>query len=97
MISDSAVCIDSTLAWINTSLPYTSQSGDAIWILKAFIGLAVLVCISLVMWQTEALSFVPASLADGIGATCGEKARVLAFSLNAGLIITTLRIPLAAS
>ncbi len=97
MISNSAVSIDGTFAGVNTSFILTSQSSYAIRMFKAFVRLTVMISISLVMGQAEAFCSVSTGFADCIGATLGEKTRILTFLTDACLVITTFRVALAAS
>ncbi len=95
MVSAGAVGIDGTTAGVNTFPVLAGQGGGTVWVHQALIGHAADKWISIMVGRTYAVGPVAAWLTDGIGATLSVETGVLAFPVNAGLVVTALKVALA--
>ncbi len=97
MVPWAAVGIDGTLARINTLLLPAGQGSVTVGVHLTLVGPAVVVGITLVIVQAVAPGLVALGLAVGVGPAVLKQAGVLALLPDAGLVISALRVTLAAS
>lgn len=97
MVSCSAISIDGTLTGINTFEVVAPQCSGTVRISKTFIGLTVVVRVTLVVFKARTNTSVCLGTANGIGATLCVQARVLAVPVITGFYQFTLWISLTTS
>lgn len=96
VVSGRAERIDCTLAGVNTLSVPTGKRVTTVRVNFAFVALALNFWVALSIILTVTASLVVSSLAVGIHATLLERTRVLAFFVDASLVVSTLRMIAAA-
>ncbi len=97
VVPSGAISIDGTCARIDAFLISTSQGGGAVWIDKALVRFTVHIWIALGVGKANAVGPVVPGFTNGVSATSGEKARILTFFPDAGLVVSTFIVTLAPS
>jgi len=98
VVLSSAVSIDGTPGtWVYTLLLPTSQGNVTIRVHQTLIGSAFKAWVASVIGRAYAMGSVTACLTNGIGTTFFKEARILAFSIDASLVISAFKVTLATS
>ncbi len=94
-----ALCVGGTIARVDTLFFATGQGVVAVLVEEALVGLApgVGVGVGAVVLVAAAVRAVVGGLAEGVLATLLKQARILAFPVDASLIVSALTIALATS